>query len=65
MRRYGKPFVLDMMEVDMYQTCVDRFDGIMPGLMDSLMDKSILQEEKLVSHQGIHVINIIGITLKS
>ncbi|CAG5136717.1 unnamed protein product, partial [Candidula unifasciata] len=44
--RYGKPFVLDMMEVDMFDTCIDRFDGIMKGLMGMIIDKSILQEEK-------------------
>lgn len=35
-----------MMEVDMFETCVDRFEVIMPGLMASLLDKSILQEDK-------------------
>ncbi|CAL1548532.1 unnamed protein product, partial [Lymnaea stagnalis] len=44
--RYGKPLVLDMMEVDMFDTCVDRFDNIMKGLMKSILDKSILKEEK-------------------
>ncbi|XP_059144991.1 IQ motif and ankyrin repeat domain-containing protein 1-like [Physella acuta] len=44
--RYGKPFVLDMMEVDMFDTCVDKFDEVSKGLMASIMDKSILNEEK-------------------
>lgn len=46
MNRYGKPLVVDMMEVDMFDTCVDRFDEIIKGLMASIVDKSILQEEK-------------------
>ena len=44
--RYGKPFVMDMMEVDMFETVSDRFDEIKKGLMDDIMDRSILQEEK-------------------
>ena len=44
--RFGKPLVLDMMEVDMFQTAGDCFDRIMPGLLASIMDKSILKNEK-------------------
>lgn len=44
--RFGKPLVLDMMEVDMFHTVSDRFDEIEKGLMDQIMDKSIMQEEK-------------------
>ena len=44
--RYGKPVVVDMMEVDMYQTVSDRMDGVLPGLLTMIMDKSILVEEK-------------------
>lgn len=49
--RYGKPAVLDMMQVDMYETCIMRFDEVFPGLMAHIMDKSILNEsvyEKLI-----------------
>lgn len=35
-----------MMEVDMFNTVSDRFDEIGKGLMDQIMDKSIMQEEK-------------------
>ncbi|KAH9487709.1 hypothetical protein Btru_069463 [Bulinus truncatus] len=44
--RYGKPLVLDMMEVDMFETCVDMFDQVMKDLMTSIIDKTILKEEK-------------------
>lgn len=44
--RFGKPLVLDMLEVNMFETICDRFDQIMPGLMKSIMDKSILKNEK-------------------
>ncbi|CAD5125234.1 DgyrCDS13477 [Dimorphilus gyrociliatus] len=44
--RYGKPAVLDMMEVDMFDTVSDRFDEIEKGLMNSIMDWSIFEEEK-------------------
>ncbi|CAC5367262.1 Putative IQ motif and ankyrin repeat domain-containing protein LOC642574 homolog [Mytilus coruscus] len=43
--RFGKPFILDMMEVDMFDTVSDRFDNILKGLMGMIMDKSIMQEE--------------------
>ena len=46
--RYGKPLVLDMMEVDMFDTVSDRFDEIQKGLMDQIMDRSIVKEEKCV-----------------
>lgn len=46
--RFGKPFILDMMEVDMFDTVSDRFDNILKGLMGIIMDKSIMQEEKYV-----------------
>ena len=35
-----------MMEVDMFETVADRFDEIQKGLMDCIMDRSILKEEK-------------------
>ncbi|GFN81375.1 fam83h antisense RNA 1 (head to head) [Plakobranchus ocellatus] len=44
--RYGKPFIVDMMEVDMFDTCSDRFDEIQKDLMTSIIDKSILTIEK-------------------
>lgn len=46
--RYGKPFVLDMMEVDMFDTVADRMNELAPGLMAMIMDKSILEEVKYV-----------------
>lgn len=47
--RFGKPMVLDMMEVDMFQTASDRMDEVLPGLMTLLMDKSIMKEDKYVT----------------
>ncbi|RUS72886.1 hypothetical protein EGW08_019346 [Elysia chlorotica] len=44
--RFGKPFVVDMMEVDMFDTCSDRFGEIQKDLMSSIIDKSILKPEK-------------------
>ena len=44
--RFGKPLILDMMEVDMFGTAGDCFDRIMPGLLPAIMDKSILENEK-------------------
>ncbi|ESO94491.1 hypothetical protein LOTGIDRAFT_215456 [Lottia gigantea] len=47
--RYGKPLVIDMMQVDMYEVCRDRFDEVHKGLMDSILDSSLLKDEKYLS----------------
>ncbi|XP_074658400.1 IQ motif and ankyrin repeat domain-containing protein 1-like [Tubulanus polymorphus] len=47
--RFGKIFIIDMMEIDMYEACERRFDEIQKGLLDSVMDKSILQNERYLS----------------
>ncbi|XP_064623057.1 IQ motif and ankyrin repeat domain-containing protein 1-like [Lineus longissimus] len=44
--RFGKPLILDMMEIDMFDTCSDRFDEVQKGLLGWIMDKSIMQPEK-------------------
>ncbi|GFN98447.1 hypothetical protein PoB_002495300 [Plakobranchus ocellatus] len=43
--KYGKPFVIDMMETDMYEFLVERFDEILPGLFEMVIDKSIIKDE--------------------
>jgi len=49
MCRYGKPFVLDMMEVDMFDTVSARFNELQAGLMDAIINKSILAEDWCVT----------------
>ncbi|PIK40842.1 putative IQ motif and ankyrin repeat domain-containing protein [Apostichopus japonicus] len=44
--RYGKPLVLDMMNVDMYDASIRRFDEIHEGLLNLILTKEILKEEK-------------------
>ena len=44
--RYGKPVAVDMMDADLYDTCVRLFDDIESGLFDSIINKSILENEK-------------------
>lgn len=46
--RFGKAFVVDMMNNDMYDVLSDTLAQIRPRLMDMLLDKSILEEEKYV-----------------
>ncbi|XP_068747717.1 IQ motif and ankyrin repeat domain-containing protein 1-like [Montipora capricornis] len=46
--RYGKPVVLDMMEVDMFDTVTMRFDDVQKGLMASLMSKELLKDSKFL-----------------
>ncbi|KAJ8305745.1 hypothetical protein KUTeg_016290 [Tegillarca granosa] len=50
--RYGKYLVLDMMEVDMFDTVGDVWDNIQKGLLSMIMDKTILQEENC-GHVGM------------
>ncbi|XP_077997605.1 IQ motif and ankyrin repeat domain-containing protein 1-like [Glandiceps talaboti] len=44
--RYGKPAVLDMMEVDMFDTVAMRMDEIHKGLMNMIITKEIMKDEK-------------------
>ncbi len=41
--------MIDMMEVDMFDAISGKFDQVQPGLMDSVMDRSILDEDKCVT----------------
>ena len=45
LNRYGKPVVLDMMEVNMYKTVETRFDEIQKGLLQSILDKSFIEKK--------------------
>ncbi|KAK2170227.1 hypothetical protein NP493_1134g01036 [Ridgeia piscesae] len=42
--RFGKPLVLDMMEVNMFETIAMRFDDVQKGFMDTIMDKSFIEQ---------------------
>ena len=44
--RYGKPLVIDLMGCDMFHIVRGRFDEIKPGLMDWVIDKTLVTEEK-------------------
>lgn len=46
--RYGKPVVLDMMDVDMFDTATMKFDEVKKGLMASLMSKDLLKDSKFL-----------------
>ena len=43
--RYGKPLVIDVMDVDMWDEVESHFDAIEPGLWRRVMDKSMLENE--------------------
>lgn len=43
--RYGKPLVIDVMDVDMWDEVESHFDAIKPGLWRSMMEKSLLENE--------------------
>ncbi|KAL5251308.1 hypothetical protein ACHWQZ_G016861 [Mnemiopsis leidyi] len=44
--RYGKPLVIDMMGCDMFHVIKGRFDEIKEGLLDWILDKTLVTEEK-------------------
>merc|ERR1711971_1553424 len=46
--RYGKPFLFDMSPgADLYDSLKDSMDVALPGLLDMVLDKSILKEENI------------------
>nr|XP_033788999.1 putative IQ motif and ankyrin repeat domain-containing protein LOC642574 homolog [Geotrypetes seraphini] len=47
--RYGKPLVFDMMEVNMFETVKSQLEQIKAGLMDELLNKSILQNDRFLT----------------
>ena len=47
--RYGKPFILDLMDVDVWESVQFDFDLIKKGLMGMLLDRSILKDDAYLS----------------
>ncbi|XP_002734394.1 IQ motif and ankyrin repeat domain-containing protein 1-like [Saccoglossus kowalevskii] len=47
--RYGKEFTIDMIESDMYGNIKTQMDEIQKGLLDSLVSKDLLKDEKYLS----------------
>ncbi|XP_066303591.1 IQ motif and ankyrin repeat domain-containing protein 1-like [Branchiostoma lanceolatum] len=47
--RFGKPAVLDMLDVDMFETAAMKFDKVQSGLMEGIMTKEILQDNRYMS----------------
>ncbi|KAG1662647.1 hypothetical protein FOA52_009632 [Chlamydomonas sp. UWO 241] len=43
--RYGKPVVLDQMDVDLWDELPRMFDAVHPGLLDALLTKRLLKDE--------------------
>jgi len=46
--KFGKPFILDMMETDMWEMCVETFDKIQPNLMETLISRDILEPDTYI-----------------
>ncbi|XP_071010494.1 IQ motif and ankyrin repeat domain-containing protein 1-like isoform X3 [Oncorhynchus clarkii lewisi] len=47
--RFGKPLVINMMEVDLFESIQNQLDQVNPGLSEQLMNKELLQEERYLS----------------
>ena len=43
--RYGKPLVVDLLDVDLWQTFADKVEAIADGLFETVVTKQILQSE--------------------
>ncbi|XP_067091813.1 IQ motif and ankyrin repeat domain-containing protein 1-like [Osmerus mordax] len=47
--RFGKHLVINMMEVDLFETVKSQLEDVKPGLSAQLMNKELLQEERYLS----------------
>ncbi|MGH0120498.1 UNVERIFIED_CONTAM: hypothetical protein FKN15_066822 [Acipenser sinensis] len=47
--RFGKPLVFNMMEVNLFESVENQFDQIQAGLMEQLLTKQLLQNERYLS----------------
>ncbi|CAB3998861.1 IQ motif and ankyrin repeat domain-containing [Paramuricea clavata] len=47
--RFGKPLVLDMMAVDMFESVRMKFDIVQEGLLSTIMTKEILKDDRFLS----------------
>ncbi|XP_033849769.3 IQ motif and ankyrin repeat domain-containing protein 1-like [Acipenser ruthenus] len=47
--RFGKPLVINMMEVNLFESVENQFDQIQAGLMEQLLTKQLLQNERYLS----------------
>ncbi|XP_077997734.1 IQ motif and ankyrin repeat domain-containing protein 1-like [Glandiceps talaboti] len=47
--RYGKPLTIDMVESDMYENLGTQLNEVQQGLLDTIISKEILKEEKYMS----------------
>ena len=43
--RFGKPFIIDMMDVNMLEQLKNFFNAVQPELWENVISKKILQEE--------------------
>ena len=44
--RHGKPLVIDMMDADLLSAVTEAVDKIQPNLMQDLLSKKLLRDEK-------------------
>ena len=51
MCRYGKFAVLDLLEYDVWDAAKVKFDTVLPGLLDSILSKELLETEMYVTVQ--------------
>ncbi|XP_062593696.1 uncharacterized protein LOC134255203 [Saccostrea cucullata] len=45
--RHGKKLVIDMMGTDLYEPLFNVMEQVQPGLLESILDKSIMEDEKI------------------
>ena len=47
--RFGKPLVIDMKEVELFDVVLSQLDQVMPGLSKELLSKELLRKERYVA----------------
>ncbi|MGH0158210.1 UNVERIFIED_CONTAM: hypothetical protein FKN15_062905 [Acipenser sinensis] len=50
--RFGKPLVINMMELNLFESVENQFDQVQAGLMEQLLTKQLLQNERANAQNG-------------
>nr|XP_051686367.1 IQ motif and ankyrin repeat domain-containing protein 1 isoform X2 [Oryctolagus cuniculus] len=48
-RRYGKPLVFDLRELDLFAAVLRQLDAVQPGLAQALLSRGLLEQERYLS----------------
>lgn len=43
--RFGKPYILDLLDTDMMHICKEKFDAVQPNFFEDIVSKNIMKDE--------------------